>query len=144
MRLRLRLRALAGVPFLGGILTLALWMPIPTTGNAPLTDVLSEVHERLPGWHITRANASWEGGYTVVATCGARELGFQLVPEHGLGVGDAWVQPNDEYARSRLAKISDHDVYLVWYRDPPIEHSLSCRSELARSVHTGPADSPND
>jgi len=144
MRLRLRLRAFAGVPFLGGILALAVWMPIPAMGNAPLTDVLSEVHERLPGWHVTRANASWEGGFTVVATCGPRELGFQLVPEHGLGVGDAWVQPSDEYARSRLAQVSDHEQYLVWYRHPLVERSLSCRSELARAVHAGPGGSPSD
>lgn len=134
---------MAGIPLLAGILGMALWMPIPTTGDAPLSGVVSEVQQHLPGWRIVRANASWEGAYTVVATCGARELGFQLVPEHGLPVGDAWIQPNDTYARGRLAYVSDHQEFLVWYQNPPRERTLTCRSELARGLRAD-AGSRND
>ena len=135
MRLHRHLRALATVPILGAVLVAALWMPIPATGNPQLNSVVSEVQERLPGWRVVRANASWEGAYTVVAACGARQLGFQLVPEHGLPIGAAWIQPNDAYARNRLEYVSDHSQYLVWYQNPPRERKLSCRSELARNPH---------
>lgn len=135
MRLHRRLRPLVAIPLLAGVLGIAVWMPIPATGNAQLNQIVGEVRERLPGWRIVQANASWEGAYTVVAACGSRELGFQLVPEHGLPVGDSWVQPNDLYARSRLEHVSDHDQYLVWYRNPARQRSLSCRSELARDPH---------
>lgn len=137
MRIHPHVRRFAALPLLGGILAVALWMPIPATGNAQLSTVVGEVHERLPGWRIVRANASWEGAYTVVAACGSRELGFQLVPEHGLPIGDSWVQPNDAYARSRLEYVSDHEQYLVWYRNPLKERSLSCRSELAQDLRNG-------
>ncbi len=114
------------------VLAAGLWLPVPTAGNSPLNEVVGQVRERLPGWNIRRATASWEGAYTVVASCGARQIGFQLVPEHGLPVGDAWIQPNDPYARSRLAELSDNSVYLVWFRDAIPKRSLSCREELAR------------
>jgi hypothetical protein len=132
MRLHQRLRPLVAILLLVGVVTAALWMPIPTTGNAQLDQVVGEVRQRLPGWRIVQADASWEGAYTVVASCGSRELGFQLVPEHGLPVGDSWVQPNDLYARNRLEHVSDHDQYLVWYQNPVRQRTLSCRSELAR------------
>jgi hypothetical protein len=135
MRLHRHLRPLAAISLLAGVLAVALWMPIPATGNAELKHVVGEVQERLPGWRIVRANASWEGAYTVVAACGSRELGFQLVPEHGLPIGDSWVQPNDAYARNRLEYVSDHDQYLVWYQNPAHQRMLTCRSELARDPH---------
>jgi hypothetical protein len=137
MRLLRHLRALATVPLLGAVLGLALWMPIPATGNPQLDNVVGEVHERLPGWRIVRANASWEGGYTVVAACGARQLGFQYVPEHGLPEGAAWIQPNDAYARNRLEYSSDHPEYLVWYPNPARERTLTCRSQLASNPAPG-------
>jgi hypothetical protein len=75
----------------------------------------------------------------VVAACGPQQLGFQIVPGHGLAPGDAWLHPEDEYARNRLATISDDYRTLVWLRDPVRVRSLSCRQELARSrgVHNG-------
>lgn len=118
---------------------LALWAPIPTTGNAELARVRSEVEERFPGWHIQHATASWENAFTVVASCAGRQIGFQVVPEHGLPVGDAWVQPNDEFSRRRLAEVSDHHRYLVWFEHPVRERQLSCRAEMARELRsTGP------
>lgn len=132
MRRPARLRRLAVIPALAIALGLGLWLPIPTTGDAHLSTVVSEVRERLPGWRIVRAEPSWEGGYTVVAACASRELGFQLVTGHGLGIGDAWIQPNDLYARSRLSRVSDHDDYIIWYQNPVRERTLTCRSELAR------------
>lgn len=143
MRLHRHLRALAVVPLLGAVLGAALLMPIPATGNPQLTNVVDEVQERLPGWRIVRANASWEGAYTVVAACGGRQLGFQFVPEHGLPIGAAWIQPNDAYARDRLEYVSDHSQYLVWYPNPAREKTLSCRSELARNPYPATA-SHND
>jgi hypothetical protein len=128
----LRLRRLAVIPTLAAALGLGLWMPIPATGDAHLDRVVTEVHERLPGWRVVRAEPSWEGSYAVVAACGPRELGFQVVPEHGLAVGDAWIQPNDEWSADRLEHVSDHDSYIVWYQNPVRERTLSCRSELAR------------
>lgn len=135
MRTVSRLRRVAVVPALAIALALGLWLPIPTTGDSHLTTVMNEVRERLPGWRIIRAEPSWEGGYTVVAACATRELGFQLVPGHGLGLGDAWIQPNDLYARSRLARVSDHEDFIIWYQNPVRERTLTCRSELARDPH---------
>jgi hypothetical protein len=112
-------------------------MPIPATGNAQLNQIVGEVRERLPGWRIVQANASWEGAYTVVAACGARQLGFQYVPEHGLPEGAAWIQPNDAYARNRLEYSSDHPEYLVWYPNPARERTLTCRSQLASNPVPG-------
>ena len=133
MRRRFRLRRAIALPLLGGVLGLALLLPVPTTGDASLQSVVNEVEARLPGWHVARATAAWEGAYSVVATCGGRELGFQLVPSHGLPVGDVWIQPDDRYAQSRLQEVSDHDVYLVWYQMPSPDRTLSCGAELARS-----------
>jgi hypothetical protein len=128
----LRRTPLAHVSLLGLALAGGIWLPIPSAGNAALSDVVGQVRAHLPGWNIRRATASWEGAYTVVASCGSRQIGFQLVPEHGLPVGDAWIQPNDPYARSRLAPLSDNETYLVWFRNAEPKRSLSCREELAR------------
>ncbi|HET9878286.1 MAG TPA: hypothetical protein VFQ81_03130 [Candidatus Limnocylindria bacterium] len=139
MTRRSRRGSAIGIAALGVAFALALWAPIPTTGNAELARVRDEVTERFPGWRITRASASWENAFTVVASCAGREIGFQIVPEHGLPVGDAWVQPNDEFSRQRLAEVSDHHRYLVWFQHPLRERQLSCRAEMARSMrHTGP------
>jgi tRNA(Arg) A34 adenosine deaminase TadA len=135
MRLHQRLRPLVAILLLVGVVTAALWMPIPTTGNAQLDQVVGEVRQRLPGWRIVQADASWEGAYTVVASCGSRELGFQLVPEHGLPVGDSWVQPNDLYARTRLEHVSDHDRMQL-QRDPTAHAVLLTIQAAARKLET--------
>ncbi len=143
MRLRLRARAVAGLPILVAVFALAIWLPIPATGDPPLRTAVSEVQERLPGWHIVRATSAWEGAYSVVASCGGHQLGFQMVPAHGLPVGDVWIQPDDSYAQDRLRQVSDHDIYLVWYEHPMQERSLSCGAELART-YPGSRDSRPD
>lgn len=118
---------------LAAIFAVALWAPIPTGPNAARLQVVAQVGAHLPGWQITRARPSWEGGWAVVATCGPHHVGFQLVPGHGLPPGDAWLHPEDAYSHDRLATISDDRTYLVWYRDDEWVRSLSCRIELARS-----------
>jgi hypothetical protein len=144
MRSRPRLRALAGIPVLGAVLAVALWLPLPTTGDGQQETVVDEVQERLPGWHVVRANPAWEGAYSVVAMCGGHELGFQLVPGHGLPVGDLWIQPDDNYAQNRLQQVSDHDVYLVWYEHPVGDRALSCGAELARTYPGERQSTPPD
>lgn len=125
------------VPALGALFAFTLLAPIPTTGNHARSEVLERVTERLPGWQVVRAGPSWEGAWTVVAACGGREIGFQLVPGHGLGPRDAWLQPQNEYTRSRLARVSDDSFYLVWYERGYRVRSLSCLTELAlRSAET--------
>ncbi len=138
MTRRSRRGTYVGVAALAAAFWLALVAPIPTTGNAELERVTTEVASRFPGWSITRASASWENAYTVVASCAGREIGFQVVPEHGLPVGDAWVQPDDEFSRARLAETSDHRTYLVWFQHPIRERQLSCRAEMARELRGGP------
>jgi len=131
---RIRLpRWRAGVPLvaLAGVLALSLTVPIPAVSDDGRDTVVHEVRTRLPGWTIQRVARSWEGGYTVVTRCAGREVGFQLIPGHGLPAEDAWVQPNDAYSRERLAAVSDHWRYLVWYDDPAVMSSLSCEEELA-------------
>jgi hypothetical protein len=136
MRRRSRRTTVVGIAALAAAFWLALVAPIPTTGNEELARVMTEVKDRFPGWHITHATAAWENAYTVVASCGGREIGFQVVPEHGLPVGASWVQPNDEFTRARLAQVSDHHTYLVWFPHPLRERQLSCRAEMARELRT--------
>ncbi|HET7646388.1 MAG TPA: hypothetical protein VFM03_07875 [Candidatus Limnocylindria bacterium] len=131
-RLRRRRRLLVAPIALLGALAVALTAPMPSVPDDGLTTVRAEVADRLPGWRVDRLEPSWEGGYTVVTSCAGLELDFQLVPGHGLPAEDAWVQPSDAYARSRLRAVSDHWRYLVWYRDPVHPRSLSCSEELAR------------
>lgn len=114
------------------VFAVALLAPIPVLPNAARAQVVSTVSDRLPGWKIVRTRSSWEGAWTVVAACGSLQLGFQLVPGHGLSPGDAWLHPDGEYARNRLAAISDDGRFLVWFRDPARPKALSCRQELAR------------
>ena len=106
-------------------------MPIPTVGNAEESGVVSQVAQRLPGWRVVRASESWEHAYTVVASCAGRLVGFQYVPEHGLPPGDAWIQPDDDFSRSRLEELTDSQRYLVWRQRPRTDRTLSCREEVA-------------
>src|ERR687891_871323 len=113
-------------------LVVALWVPIPAVPDAGRATVMSAVSTRLPGWNVERLDPSWEGAYTVVTSCAGRTLSFQFVPGHGLPRRDAWLQPSDEFARSRLRLVSDHWRYLVWYAEPDDIDTLSCSEELAR------------
>jgi hypothetical protein len=121
---------------LAGVLALSLTVPIPSLPDDATASVTRVVHERLPGWTVERVERSWEGAFTVVTTCADRQIGFQYRPAPGPGRGSAWLQPDDPYARQRLATISDHWRHLVWYRDPAIVDSLSCRDELAGGAET--------
>lgn len=122
----------AGAAFLAlsGVLALSLTVPIPSFPDHGEASVARVIHERLPGWTVERVNRSWEGAYTVVTMCAGRVLGFQYVPGHGLPERNAWLRPNDTYARERLAAISDDWRDLVWYDDPAIVATLSCQEEL--------------
>ena len=112
----------------------ALLAPLPVAPNEARAQVMASVEQRLPGWQIERAQSSWEGAWSVVATCGTLQLGFQLVPGHGLRPGDAWLHPEDRYSRERLGSISDSWRSLVWLSTPIglRAKSLSCRQEMAR------------
>lgn len=125
-------RRVAAALVLGGVAAGALLAPIPTSGNSGETVLMSQVRQRLPGWHVVRASESWESAYTVVAECAGRLVGFQYVPEHGLPPGDAWLQPDDQFSRSRLAEVTDSRRYLVWRQRPRTDDALSCREEIAR------------
>jgi hypothetical protein len=132
MRSRFRLRPGVALVFAAAALGLALWMPIPAAPDTGRATVLGQIERRLPGWAVDRLNPSWEGAYTVVASCAGRTLSFQYVPGHGLPRRDAWLQPSDEFARDRLALVSDHWRYLIWYGNPRRADTLSCSEELAR------------
>ncbi|HEX5578394.1 MAG TPA: hypothetical protein VFY43_01880 [Candidatus Limnocylindria bacterium] len=121
--------ALLAVAFAAALLT-----PLPVAPNQARAEVVASVAGRLPGWHIAKARSSWEGAWSVVATCGTLHLGFQLVPGHGLAPGDAWLHPEDGYARERLGTISDSWRALVWFAEPIglRTKTLSCRQEMAR------------
>jgi hypothetical protein len=134
MLTRFRLRVGAGLIALLPLLAVALWIPIPRVGNPGASRVVQAASERLPGWSIVRATDTWEGGYAVVASCGPRTMGFQVVPGHGLPLEDAWLQPNDAYADSRLRHISDYPAFLIWRAHPMVRRTLSCSEELARPV----------
>lgn len=129
-----RLPVPLGVALLAVTFGIALLAPLPTAPNAAQADVVARVEERLPGWDLVRTQSSWEGAWTVVAACGSRHVGFQYVPGHGLGPGDAWLHPEDEYTRTRLTLVSDHRQYLVWFDDEGQRtRRLTCRTELARA-----------
>jgi hypothetical protein len=133
-RRRWKLPAPAAVALLAVAFAGALLAPLPMTPNSARAEVVANVEQRLPGWHIERAHSSWEGAWSVVATCGTLHLGFQLVPGHGLRPGDAWLHPEDGYARARLGAISDSWRTLIWFAEPiGLRHpTLSCHQELAR------------
>ena len=128
---------------LGGLFVTALLAPIPAGPNAARAEVVAQIESRLPGWDIVRTDSSWEGAWSVVAACGADQLGFQLVPGHGLAPGDAWIQPEDAYSRMRLRSSSDHSSYMVWL-DEHRARALPCRTELARPRPNPPQGSTFD
>jgi hypothetical protein len=147
MRTRRPLRILVATAALAALTAVALWVPIPRLGDPGVAHVLDQVHARLPGWSVLSATDTWEGGYAVVASCGARQIAFQIVPGHGLPLQDFWLQPNDQYARSRLQEVSDYSTVLVWRAVPISTQTLSCRQELARSdpgVDGGTSSAPID
>ncbi len=88
-RRRWRLPTPAAIALLAVAFATALLAPLPVAPNEARAEVLASVERRLPGWHIERAQSSWEGAWSVVATCGTSQLGFQLVPGHGLAPGEA-------------------------------------------------------
>ena len=129
---------------LAGVFALSLSVPVPSLPDDGRQAVMREVSERLPGWTIERLERSWEGAYSVVTWCAGREVGFQLVPGHGLAAGDAWLQPNDSFARDRLRGLSDHWRYLIWFRDQALINTLSCHEEIAGSDRTSMESRPHD
>ena len=133
-RRRWRLPTPAAIALLAVVFATALLAPLPVTPNEARAQVVASVERRLPGWQIERAQSSWEGAWSVVATCGTLHLGFQLVPGHGLAPGDAWLHPEDRYARERLGTISDSYRSLIWFAEPIDDRhrTLSCRQEMAR------------
>jgi hypothetical protein len=131
-----RLRAGTSLLALAGVFALSLSIPIPAVPDDGRRAVMSEVKERLPGWSIERIERSWEGAFSVVTVCAGREVGFQLVPGHGLPPEDAWLQPTDAYSRDRLRDVSDHWRHLVWFEDPALMNTLSCHEELAGGDQT--------
>jgi hypothetical protein len=130
---RHRLRVAAALAALPALFAVALWMPIPGVGNAGLEQVIATVQTRLPGWSVVQATDTWEGDYAVVASCGGQEIGFQYVPGHGLPPNFAWLQPNNEFSRTRLIEISDYAGVLVWRPQPLANRTLSCQEELAQT-----------
>jgi hypothetical protein len=122
---------------LGLVLAAGLALPLPRLGDAGLNRIVGLAQERLPGWSIVKATDTWEGGYALVASCGARQLGFQVIPGHGLPPDDAWLQPNNSYAQARLAEVSDYPTFLIWRARPVLSRTLSCHQELAREVDSG-------
>jgi hypothetical protein len=129
---RRRIPAPAAFALLLGVFATAMLAPMPVGPNQARAEVVASVEDRLPGWHIVRTRSSWEGAWTVVASCGRSQMGFQWVPGHGLGPGDAWLHPEDRFSRDRLASISDDRRFLVWFSEPIRPRTLSCRQELAR------------
>ena len=116
---------------LAGLLAVSVVIPIPALPDDGEARVREVVHARLPGWTVDRVARSWEGAYSVVATCAGRQVGFQYVPGHGLPNRDAWLQPSDPYSRERLEETSDHWRHLLWYGEPAMMDSLSCQEEIA-------------
>ena len=119
------------------VFVIALFAPIPSLPDAGRANVRAEVGDRLPGWKVHRIDPSWEGAYTVVTTCAGREVAFQFVPGHGLPQEDAWLQPNNDYARRHLRITSDHDRYLLWRGNPVDSSALSCADDIAQGGDTG-------
>jgi hypothetical protein len=134
MRTRSFVRAGAGMLALAALAAVALWVPIPRLGDAGINRIVAETRQRLPGWSIVETTDTWEGGYAVVASCGTRVIGFQVVPGHGLPPDDAWLQPNDGYASGRLAQVTDYPAFLIWRARPVLPRTLSCEEELARPL----------
>jgi hypothetical protein len=129
------LRRLPAGLWVGGLLSAvfvaAALIPIPTSGNEPLEEVLEEVETRLPGWHVVRANESWENNFTVVAVCAQREVGFQVVPARRMAPGDAFIVPDDRFSRSRLRLVADDRRLLFWRAGTELDRPLVCEEGLA-------------
>jgi len=126
-----RVAALLALPLL---FVVAVWAPIPRVGDPGIDRVVAQVHARMPGWDVLRAMDTWEGGYAVVASCGVREVGFQVVPGHGLPPNDAWLQPNDWYASIWLEQVSDYPTFLIWRAEPQTDRTLSCDQQLTQAA----------
>ena len=137
-------RAGASFVALAGVLAFSLTVPIPSLPDEGEASVVRIVRERLPGWTVEHVDRSWEGAFAVVTSCADRELGFQYRPGHGLSPDDAWLNPSDTYTRERLASTSDHWRHLIWYADPAIMITLSCREELAGGSTAGSQQSDYD
>jgi hypothetical protein len=125
-------RGATTIASLVAVFVVALMIPIPAMPDAGRAGVRAEVADRLPGWSVERIETSWEGTYSVVTSCAGRELAFQFVPGHGLPRDDAWIQPHNSFARSRLSRTSDHSRYLLWRGDRLVPPSVSCSEKLAR------------
>jgi hypothetical protein len=128
-----RLRRGAALLALPLLFVVALWAPIPKVGDPGIDRVVAQVHARMPGWAVVGATDTWEGGYAVAASCGAQEMGFQVVPGHGLPPNDAWLQPNDEYTRISLEQVSDYPTFLIWRAHPQTDRTLNCDRQLAQT-----------
>ena len=120
------------VALLAAAFAAALWGPIPVLPDAGRDATITRLAQRLPGWEVERLAPSWEGATTVVTSCAGREIGFQLVPGHGLSPGSAWLVPDDPYSRQRLTDASDNRRYLVWHPEGERADALPCDDELAR------------
>ena len=121
-----------------GAFAIALTAPIPALPDAGRATVRAEIDDRLPGWTVARVQPSWEGAYAVVTSCAGREVAFQFVPGHGLPRQDAWLQPNNDYARRHLRITSDHDRYLLW-RGAAVDSSvLPCTEDVAHGDTSDP------
>jgi hypothetical protein len=125
---------------LAGAFAIALTAPIPAMPDAGRATVRAEIDARLPGWTVARLQPSWEGAYAVVTSCAGREVAFQLVPGHGLPHDDAWLQPNNDYARRHLRITSDHERYLLWRGNPVGSSALSCADDIAQAGDNGDVD----
>jgi len=128
-----RWRGPAALAAVAAAFVAALVAPIPALPDAGRTAVEDEVSSRLPGWTIERLQPSWEGAYAVVTNCAGKRVSFQFVPGHGLPRDDAWLQPSNDFTRSRLTAVSDDYRYLLWRGEPRQPERLSCMDELARS-----------
>ena len=128
-----RLRRFAALLALPLLFAVAVWAPIPKVGDPGIDRVVAQVHARMPGWAVVGATDTWEGGYAVAASCGAQEMGFQVVPGHGLPPNDSWLQPNDEYTRIWLKQVSDYPTFLIWRAQPQTDRTLSCDRQLAQA-----------
>jgi hypothetical protein len=126
------LRAIGSVMALAALFAVAYLAPIPTLGNASRAGVIALVSERLPGWNVQGVTDAWEGATAVTVACGGEEIGFQIVPGHGLPAGMIWLQPTDGSANRILAEVSDYPGYLVWLKRPLLPRILSCEELLAR------------
>jgi hypothetical protein len=125
---------------LAGAFAIALTAPIPAMPDSGRATVRAEIGARLPGWTVARVQPSWEGAYAVVTSCAGREVAFQFVPGHGLPHEDAWLQPNNDYARRHLRITSDHERYLLWRGDPADSSALSCADDIAQAGEDGDVD----